>query len=110
MRTAKRVMVIWIFAFVVILVWVAISKTPWATTVDPLTAGKGFTHWIEPFRELSGALLVSVSAVLLIRSGWEWFARTVLGRESRPRVRVERSTRVGRSSENRPARELVRSR
>ena len=110
MRTAKRVMVIWILAFVVILVWAVISKTPWATTVDPLTAGKAFTHWIEPFRELAGALLVAVPAVILIRSGWGWFARTVLGRESRPRMRVERSTRAGRSSEDRPARELVRSR
>jgi len=110
MRTAKRVMVIWILAFVVILVWAVISKTPWATTVDPLTAGKAFTHWIEPFRELAGALLVAVPAVLLIRSGWAWFARTVLGRESRPRMRVERNTRAGRLSEDRPARELVRSR
>ena len=110
MRTAKRIMVIWILAFIVILVWVVISKTSWATTVDPLTAGKGFTHWVEPFRELTGALLVAVTAVLLIRSGWDWFARTVLGREAPQRVRIQRGAPPARSSDDRVARELVRSR
>jgi hypothetical protein len=109
MRTAKRVTVIWVLAFIVVLVWVAISKTSWATTVDSITAGKSYTHWIEPFRELAGALLVSVPAVLLIRSGWDHFARTVLGREPRPRVKVDRGTRAGRSSDDRPAREFART-
>ena len=110
MRTAKRIMVIWILAFVVIVVWAVISKTPWAATVDPLTAGKSFTHWVEPFRELAGALLVAVPAVILIRSGWAWFTRTVLGREAPQRVRVQRrSTPVG-VSQDQGARELVRSR
>lgn len=110
MRTTKRIMVIWVLAFVVIVVWAAISKTPWAATVDPLTAGKSFTHWVEPFRELAGALLVAVPAVLLIRSGWAWFAGTVLGREAPQRVRIHRNTAPVESSHDRPARELVRSR
>ena len=110
MRTVQRVMVIWILAFVVLVVWAAISRTPWASTVDPLTAGKAFTHWVEPFRELAGALLVAVPAVLLIRSGWAWFAMTVLGHEPRQRVRVQRSAPPTRSSDDRTARELVHSR
>ena len=100
MRTAQRVMVIWIFAFIVLLVWAMISRTPWAVTVDPLTAGKSFTHWVEPFRELAGALLVAVPAVLLIRSGWAWFARAVLGRKPRQSVRIQRSVPSARSSDS----------
>jgi hypothetical protein len=110
MRTVKRVVVVWILAFVVIVVWAVISKTPWAATVDPLTAGKSFTHWVEPFRELAGALLVAVPAVMLIRSGWAWFTSSVLGREAPQRVRVQKnSTPVG-VSQNQGTRELVRSR
>ena len=110
MRSAKRVMVVGIFAFIVIVVWAAISKTPWAPTVDPLTAGKAFTHWVEPFRELAGALLVAIPTVLLIRSGWDWFARTVLGRQAPHRVRIQRSAPPVGSSDDHHARELVRSR
>ena len=110
MRTTKRIMAIWILAFIVLVVWAAISKTPWAATVDPLTAGKGFTHWVEPFRELAGALLVAVPAVLLIRSGWAWFAATVLGRQAPQRVRIQRRATPVRSMHDRNARELVNSR
>ena len=109
MRTAQRVMVIWILAFVVLVIWAVISRTPWASTVDPLTAGKAFTHWVEPFRELAGALLVAVPAVLLVRSGWAWFARAVLGRKAPQRVRIQRGVPSGRSSDDRTARELVHS-
>jgi hypothetical protein len=109
MRTAQRVMVIWILAFLVLLAWAMISRTPWAATVDPLTAGKSFTHWVEPFRELAGALLVAVPAVLLVRSGWARFARAVLGREAPQRVRIQRSVPSARPSDDRAKRDLVHS-
>jgi small-conductance mechanosensitive channel len=87
----KRVAILLIFALSVFVVWAFISKTPWAGTVDPLTAGKSFTHPIEPFQEIAGALLVAIPAVLLIRTGWSWFASVVLGREETKRVPPRRA-------------------
>ena len=86
MTTIRRVAVLLIFALSVFVVWVVISKTPWAGTVDPLTAGKSFSHPVEPFREIVGALLVAIPGVLLIRAGWSWFARVVLSREESRRM------------------------
>lgn len=91
MTTAKRVVVFLLFALSVFVVWALISKTPWAATVDPLTAGKSFTHPIEPFKEVAGALLVAIPGVQLIRAGWSWFARMVLGREESKRVPARRT-------------------
>jgi small-conductance mechanosensitive channel len=91
MTTAKRVVIFLLFAISVFVVWAFISKTPWAATVDPLTAGKSFSHPIEPFQEIVGALLVAIPGVLLIRSGWSWFARVVLGREVSKRVPTRRT-------------------
>ena len=88
MKATQRTLTILILAFGVLLVWALISKTPWAASVDPLTAGNAYTHPIEPFRDIAGALLVAIPAVLLIRSGWSWFSRVILGRESARRVRV----------------------
>jgi hypothetical protein len=110
MRTVKRILVVLILGLVVFAVWAAISKTPWAGTVDPLTAGSNFTHPIEPLRELAGALLVAVPSVLLIRSAWAWFARVVLGRETHRRVPTQRTAVRSRSSRGEVARELVRNR
>lgn len=89
MKTTQRTLTILILAFGVLLVWALITKTPWAGTVDPLTAGSAYTHPIEPLRDIAGALLVAIPAVLLIRSGWSWFARVILGREAPQRVRVQ---------------------
>jgi hypothetical protein len=91
MRTTRRVLTVFIGAFIVVLIWSWIARTPWAGTVDSLTAGEGFTHPIDSIRMLAGALLVAIPAVLLIRSGWAWFARVFLGREVRRRVPVGRT-------------------
>ena len=91
MKTTQRILTILILAFGVLLGWVLISKTPWAGSVDPLTAGSAYTHPIEPIRDIAGALLVAIPAVLLIRSGWAWFARVILGREAAQGVRVRRT-------------------
>ena len=90
MKTTQRTLTILILAFGVVLVWVMIAKIPWATTVEPLTAGSAYTHPVEPLRDIAGTLLVAIPAVLLIRSGWSWFARVILGREAQRRVRVQR--------------------
>ena len=86
MKTTQRTLIILVFALGVLLVWALTSRTPWAGTVDVLTAGEAYTHPIEPLRDIAGALLVAIPAVLLIRSGWSWFARVILGREGRRRV------------------------
>ncbi|MFV9672963.1 MAG: hypothetical protein ACNYZH_07015 [Acidimicrobiia bacterium] len=91
MKTTQRTLTILVLAFGVLLVWALISKTPWAGIVDPLTAGNAYTHPIEPLRDVAGALLVAIPAVLLIRSGWSWFARVILGREAHHRVRIQRA-------------------
>ena len=110
MKTTQRTLTILIFAFGVLLVWALIARTPWATTVDPLTAGEGFTHPIEPFREIAGALLVAIPAVLLIRSGWSWFARIALGRETPQRVRMQRRADPTPSSHHRSTGESLHGR
>ena len=91
MTTTRRILTILILALGVVLVWTLIAQTPWAGTVDSLSAGKAYTHPIEPFREITGALLVAIPAVLLIRSGWSWFVRVILGREAPQRVRFPRT-------------------
>jgi len=91
-KTTRRVLTVFIFAFVVVLIWSRIARTPWAGTVDALTAGAGFTHPIDSIRMLAGALLVAIPAVLLIRAGWAWFARVILGRDVRQRVPAGRTT------------------
>jgi len=110
MRTVRRIAVVLILALVVFVGWAAISKTPWAATVDPLTAGSAFAHPIEPLREFAGALLVAVPAVLLIRSGWAWFARVVLGRETQQRVPTQRTAVRPRSTRGDAASGLARNR
>ena len=88
MKTTRRTLTILSFALGVLLAWALIARTPWAGTLDPLTAGKAYTHPIESFREIVGSLLVAIPAVLLIRSGWSWFSRIILGREIPRRVRT----------------------
>lgn len=86
MTTTRRTLTILIFALGVLLVWALISRTPWAGSVDVLTAGSAYTHPIEPIRDIAGALLVAIPAVLLIRSGWSWFSRVILGRGGQRRA------------------------
>ncbi len=86
MKTTQRTLTVLILALGVLLVWALISRTPWAGTVDVLTAGNAYTHPLEPFRDIAGALLVAIPAVLLIRSGWSWFSRVILGREGQRRA------------------------
>jgi len=91
MTTVKRVAIFLIFALSVFVVWAFISKTPWASTVDPLTAGKSFAHPIEPLQEIVGALLVAIPGVLLMRTAWSWFARVVPGRQESKRIPARRT-------------------
>jgi hypothetical protein len=98
MTTTRRILMVFIFAIGIVLVWSWIARTPWAGTVDPLVAGEGFTHPLEPIREIAGTLLVAIPAVLLIRSGWAWFARVILGRETPQRVRIPTNAESTRSS------------
>ncbi len=98
MTTTRRTVTILIFALGVVLVWAVIARTPWAGTVDPLSAGKAYSHPVEPIRDIAGALLVAIPTVLLIRSGWSWFSRVVLGRDAPQRVHVRRSADSARSS------------
>ncbi|MCL1693682.1 MAG: hypothetical protein M3096_08370 [Actinomycetia bacterium] len=88
MKTTQRTLTVLILAFGVLLAWALIARTPWAGTVDTLTAGNAYTQPIEPIRDIAGALLIAIPAVLLIRSGWSWFARMILGREDARRIRV----------------------
>ena len=98
MKTTQRTLTVLSLALGVLLAWALISRTPWAGTVDVLTAGEAYTHPIEPLRDVTGALLVAIPAVLLTRSGWSWFARVILGREDARRVRVQRTPHSTRSS------------
>jgi hypothetical protein len=97
-KTTQRTLTILILALGILLAWALISKTTWAGTVDPLTAGNAYTHPVEPLRDVVGALLVAIPAVILIRSGWSWFARVILGREASQGVRVGQAADSNRSS------------
>jgi len=97
-KTTQRTLTVLILAFVVLLACALIARTPWAATVDPLTAGNAYTHPIEPTRDVAGAFLVAIPAVLLVRSGWSWFVRVIFGREATHGVRVRRTVDSHRSS------------
>lgn len=90
MTTFRRIVIVLIFGVAVTMAWAWIARTPWATTVDVLTAGEQFTNWVEPFRMIAGALLIAVPAALLIRSGWDWTQRNLFGQEPVQRVPVVR--------------------
>jgi len=91
MIVIRRVVIVLIFGVAVTMAWAWIARTPWAATVDVLTAGEQFTDWVEPFRMIAGTLLVAVPAVLLIRSGWSWVSRNLLGKEPARRIPVGHS-------------------
>ena len=91
MTVVRRVVIVLIFGVAVTMAWAWIARTPWAATVDVLTAGEQFTDWVEPFRMIAGTLLIAVPAALLIRAGWNWVQRSLLGREPVQRIPVERS-------------------
>ena len=86
MTATRRVVIVLVFAVAVTLAWAWIARTPWAGTVNVLTAGEQFTHWVEPFQMIAGALLIAIPGSLLIRSGWSWVSRTLLGREPIQRI------------------------
>lgn len=95
MTVIRRIVVVLIFAVAVTLAWAWIARTPWADTVDVLTAGEQFTHWVEPLRMIVGALLIAIPGALLIQSGWSWASRTLLGREPTQRIPTRPPTRNG---------------
>jgi len=86
MTALRRVVVVLVFAVGVTFAWAWIARTPWAGTVNVLAAGEQFTDWVEPFRMIAGALLIAIPGSLLIRSGWSWVSRNLLGREPTPRI------------------------
>lgn len=89
MTVIRRVVIVLILGVAVTMAWAWIARTPWAATVDVLTAGEQFTDWVEPFRMIAGTLLVAVPAVLLIHSGWSWVSRNLLGKEPARQIPVE---------------------
>jgi len=91
MTVIRRVVIVLIFGVAVTMAWAWVARTPWAATVDVLTAGEQFTDWVEPFRMIAGTLLVAVPAILLVRSGWSWVSRNLLGQEPVRRTPVERA-------------------
>jgi hypothetical protein len=86
----RRVMVVIFLAVDVGFAWALIAGTSWAASVDPLTAGGQFADALAPIREITGMLLVTVPAALLIRSSWTWIATTLMGREAPRRIPVSR--------------------
>ena len=68
------------------LLWSWVADTAWGSLVDAGTAGERFVSPLEPVRMVAGSLLVAVPAVLLVRSGWSWFEREILGRERAVRI------------------------
>lgn len=108
MTVLRRLVVILLFAVGVLVVWSWIGRTPWALTVDPLDATEQFTDAVAPLRKVVGALLVTVPAVLLIRSAWSWIGPNLLGRETRsrfpPQHQTDPSRPVGRPKRGDPAR------
>jgi hypothetical protein len=60
MTVTRRVVIVLILAVAVTLGWSWIARTPWGGTVDALTAGEQFIDWVQPFRMVTGALLVAI--------------------------------------------------
>jgi hypothetical protein len=79
----RRVLVVLIVAVSIGLVWEQIGQTDLAASLDPLTAGEGFTNALEPLQLIVGWLLVAVPGTLLIRSLW----RRIVRLDSGPRPR-----------------------
>ena len=92
MIVIRRVVIVLLFGVAVTMAWAWIARTPWAATVDVLTAGERFANWVEPLRMVAGTLLVAVPATLLIRSAWDWSQRNLFGHEPVQRIPVDRST------------------
>jgi hypothetical protein len=86
MVVVRRAVQILLLAVLVGLLWRWIGQTTWASLVDVGSAGEQFTSPIEPLRMVTGALLVAVPAVLLIRAAWSWLEQHVLGREHTDRI------------------------
>lgn len=88
MTVVRRVGIVLATATAVAVGWLLVAQTPWAGSVDAVTAGEGFSHPVEALREIAGSLLVAIPATLLVRSTWGWFSANVLGREPRTRIAV----------------------
>ena len=86
MVALRRAAQILLWAVVVGLFWRWVSHTAWASLLDVTSAGEQFVDPIEALRMVTGALLIAVPAVLLIRSMWSWLERTVLDRQHTDRI------------------------
>lgn len=82
-KISTRVVLVVYLAIAVGIIWRWLGMSSWAAGLDIASAGEQYTTWVEPLATLTGALLVSVPAVILIRMGWAWIDEHVLGNEPR---------------------------
>jgi hypothetical protein len=96
MTTLRRVLVVILFSLIVLVFWARVAKTPWGHTVNPFTAGRRYPDPISPILHIAVVIGIVTPSVILLRSAWKWFSRSVLGRQPRrripPRPSVERDT------------------
>lgn len=82
----RRALNIVFWAVLVGLFWRWAGQTTWASLLDVGSAEEQFTSPLEPFRMVTGALLIAIPAVLLVRSAWSWLERHVLDRKHPDRI------------------------
>jgi hypothetical protein len=66
-RGFERAMQVLLWGVGVTIVWAAMALTGWGRQRSPLGAGPGYLDAVAPLTYVAGALLVSVSATLLIQ-------------------------------------------
>lgn len=67
-RNFERTMQVLLWGVGVTIVWAALALTGWGGRRSPLGAGPGYLDAIAPLTYVAGALLVSISATLLIQA------------------------------------------
>jgi len=70
MKTLNRTLTVLIFAVALALTLALIAQTGWGTTRSVPGVGEGFDGPLEPLIEITGTMLVTISATLLIQRAW----------------------------------------
>jgi len=95
--TLRRVLAVLLFALVTLVFWEQVAKTPWGQTVNPFTAGRRYIDPLSPILHIAVIIGIVTPSVILLRSAWKWFSRSVLGREPRRRIPLSLSDERGSS-------------
>jgi hypothetical protein len=84
--TLRRVLVVILLVLIILVFWAWVAKTPWGHTVNPFTAGRRYLDPVGPIAHVVVVIGIVTPSVILLRAGWSWYSRVILGREVRRRI------------------------